>query len=72
MVTVLFIDDDSFMLRALRRLAQRLRPDWDFITTDDASNWQQAIEANNPPTLVVCDYLMPKNLKLTQKHNHIL
>jgi len=60
MVTVLFIDDDSFMLRALRRLAHRLRPDWDFITTDDASNWQQAIEANNPPTLVVCDYLMPK------------
>lgn len=59
MTTVLFIDDDGFMLRALRRLAQRLRPDWIYITTEDAANWQQALDPNNPPDLVVCDYLMP-------------
>ena len=60
MVTVLFIDDDDFMLRALRRLAQRLRPDWNFITVDDGSSWQHEIDATRPPHLVVCDYLMPK------------
>lgn len=60
MVTVLFIDDDDFMLRALRRLAQRLRPDWNFITVDDGSSWQHEIDATRPPDLVVCDYLMPK------------
>ncbi|MGB2265071.1 MAG: hypothetical protein ACPH3C_07780, partial [Glaciecola sp.] len=59
MVTVLFIDDDSFMLRALRRLAQRFRPDWNFITTDDASNWQQVLQPDESPALIVCDYLMP-------------
>ena len=59
MCNVLFIDDDNFMLRALSRLARRLRPDWHFWTEDDCLNWSKSLTANIKLDLVFCDYLMP-------------
>lgn len=56
---VLFIDDDSFMLKALLRAAMRLRPDWNYYFSDDAANWQAALPDGVVPDLVVSDYLMP-------------
>lgn len=56
---VLFIDDDSFMLKALLRAAMRLRPDWQYYFSDDAANWQAALPAGVVPDLIVSDYLMP-------------
>jgi len=57
--TVLFIDDDSFMLKALQRAAMRLHPDWHYLLADDATNWQAALPAGVVPDLIVSDYLMP-------------
>jgi HD-like signal output (HDOD) protein len=57
---VLFIDDDSFMLKALQRAAMRLRPDWQYFLSVDASNWQAALPAGVVPDLIVSDYLMPE------------
>uniref|UniRef100_A0A486XI34 Response regulator n=1 Tax=Rheinheimera sp. BAL341 TaxID=1708203 RepID=A0A486XI34_9GAMM len=59
MFNVLFIDDDNFMLRALVRLARRLRPDWRFWAEEDASCWARAVDADVSFDLVICDYLMP-------------
>lgn len=59
MFNVLFIDDDDFMLRALLRLARRLRPAWQFFTAVDANDWQSAIAPATKLDLVICDYLMP-------------
>lgn len=59
MFNVLFVDDDSFMLRALLRLAKRLRPDWQFWTEEDGLNWAKSIPHNVNIDLIVCDYLMP-------------
>lgn len=60
MFNVLFIDDDDFMLRALLRLAKRLRPDWQFFSQSDAMHWRDATQADIKLDLVVCDYLMPQ------------
>ncbi|NRQ42721.1 HDOD domain-containing protein [Rheinheimera sp. YQF-2] len=60
MFNVLFIDDDDFMLRALVRLARRLRPDWQFFTAVDANAWRSAIAPATKLDLVICDYLMPQ------------
>ncbi len=60
MFSVLFIDDDDFMLRALLRLARRLRPNWEFYSCQDATVWSNAVAANVKIDLVVCDYLMPQ------------
>jgi HD-like signal output (HDOD) protein len=57
--SVLFIDDDSFMLKALLRAAMRLHPDWHYYLSDDADNWQAALPAGVVPDLIVSDYLMP-------------
>lgn len=59
MFNVLFVDDDSFMLRALLRLAKRLRPEWQFWTEEDGLNWAKSIPHNVNIDLIVCDYLMP-------------
>ncbi|MBU2071584.1 MAG: HDOD domain-containing protein [Gammaproteobacteria bacterium] len=59
MFNVLFIDDDDFMLRALLRLARRLRPNWQFFTAIDATSWRNAVSASTKLDLVICDYLMP-------------
>ena len=67
--TVLFIDDDSFMLKALLRAAMRLRPDWHYYFSDDSANWQAALPTGVVPDLIVSDYLMPAlqgNVLLTQ------
>ncbi|SNY60315.1 HD-like signal output (HDOD) domain, no enzymatic activity [Arsukibacterium tuosuense] len=60
MFNVLFIDDDDFMLRALLRLAKRLRPDWQFFTAADANAWHNALNPTTKLDLVICDYLMPQ------------
>jgi len=60
MFNVLFIDDDDFMLRALRRLARRLRPDWQFFSAADATVWRSAVSPQIKLDLVICDYLMPQ------------
>jgi HD-like signal output (HDOD) protein len=59
MFKVLFIDDDSFMLNALQRMAKRLRPHWQFWTENDATCWKQVLTEPITFDLVVCDYLMP-------------
>jgi len=56
---VLFIDDDSFMLKALLRAALRLRPDWTYYLSDDAQHWPSALPEAVVPDLIVSDYLMP-------------
>lgn len=58
--TVLFIDDDIFMCKALLRASMRLRPDWHYFYSDNASQWQTALPAGVAPDLVVSDYLMPE------------
>ncbi len=59
MFNVLFVDDDSFMLRAILRLAKRLRPDWQFWTEEDGLNWAKSIANDVNVDLIICDYLMP-------------
>ncbi|TXH98456.1 MAG: response regulator [Rheinheimera sp.] len=56
---VLFIDDDSFMLKALLRAALRLRPDWQYFLCEDAQHWPSALPAGVVPDLVISDFLMP-------------
>lgn len=60
MFNVLFVDDDSFMLRALLRLAKRLRPEWQFWVEEDGVNWAKSIPQHIKLDLIVCDYLMPE------------
>lgn len=57
--SVLFIDDDSFMLKALLRAAMRQHPDWHYYFSDDAANWQAALPPGVVPDLIVSDYIMP-------------
>jgi len=56
---VLFIDDDSFMLKALLRAALRLRPDWHYFLCEDAAHWQDALP-EGVADLIISDYLMPQ------------
>lgn len=56
--TVLFIDDDPFMLKALERIARMLRPDWQVLTCAEPKVWQAAC-INVQPDIVFCDFLMP-------------
>ncbi len=56
--TVLFIDDDPFMLKALERTARLLRPDWTILTCHEPKGWQAVLQ-DVRPDIVFCDYLMP-------------
>jgi HD-like signal output (HDOD) protein len=56
---VLFIDDDSFMLKALLRAALRLRPDWQYYLCEDAQHWPSTLPSGVVPDLVISDFLMP-------------
>ncbi len=56
---VLFIDDDSFMLKALLRASLRLRPDWTYYVCDDAQHWPAVLPEGVAPDLIISDYLMP-------------
>ncbi|MBB1361023.1 HDOD domain-containing protein [Shewanella sp. SR44-4] len=58
-LTVLFIDDDIFMLKALNRVASRLKPHWQFYLCSDPLHWQQALPDGAIVDTVICDYLMP-------------
>lgn len=58
MATVLFIDDDPLMLKALQRTARRLEPDWQLICCEHSQQWQSHLMQLSPD-LVICDYLMP-------------
>lgn len=57
-VNVLFIDDDTFMLKALSRTARRLESSWQFVCCDSPLAWQESLQ-QLVPDIVVCDYLMP-------------
>jgi HD-like signal output (HDOD) protein/AmiR/NasT family two-component response regulator len=57
--SVLFIDDDSFMLKALLRASLRLRPDWQYVLCADAKQWPSFLPPNQQPDLVISDFLMP-------------
>jgi HD-like signal output (HDOD) protein/ActR/RegA family two-component response regulator len=59
-LTVLFIDDDVFMLKALQRTARRAKPHWDFYLCEQAQAWQTALPKGVVPDAVFCDYLMPQ------------
>jgi HD-like signal output (HDOD) protein len=56
--TVLFIDDDPFMLKALERIARMLRPEWQVLTCDNPKSWKTKF-LDVQPNIVFCDYLMP-------------
>lgn len=56
--TILFIDDDPFMLKALERIAWMLRPEWQVLTCDDPQQWTRHC-IDTQPDIVFCDYLMP-------------
>lgn len=56
---VLFIDDDSFMLKALLRAALRLRPNWQYFLCQDAQHWPGSLPEGLIPDLVISDFLMP-------------
>ncbi len=56
--TVLFIDDDPFMLKALERIAKMLRPDWQVLTCHDPKGWKLVL-GDVQPNIVFCDFLMP-------------
>ncbi|MDP4946012.1 MAG: HDOD domain-containing protein [Alishewanella sp.] len=58
-LNVLFIDDDSFMLKALHRVCRRLKPDYHFVLCEQQSMWQSVWSESTPPDVVFCDYLMP-------------
>ncbi|WP_027671847.1 HDOD domain-containing protein [Rheinheimera baltica] len=60
MLNILFIDDDSFMLKALQRTARRLKPDCQFFLCEQATFWQSALPEGVVPDAVFCDFLMPQ------------
>ena len=56
---VLFIDDDSFMLKALLRASLRLQQGWTYYLCDDPQHWPSALPDGVLPDLIVSDFLMP-------------
>lgn len=58
--SVLFIDDDAFMLKALLRTAKRLRPDWHFLLCENPLNWLEVAEQADKIDIIICDYQMPQ------------
>ncbi len=57
---ILCIDDDEFMLKATHRLLRRLKPEWEMDFISDPLSWEQHVDPNRPPALILSDLLMPK------------
>ena len=55
-----FIDDDDLMLKAIRRTAKRLFPDWQVSLIEAPKEWQAKIDTAPSPDIVFCDYRMPQ------------
>ncbi|QSX33183.1 HDOD domain-containing protein [Shewanella avicenniae] len=56
-LTVLFVDDDPLVLKALQRAARRIRPEWRIYLSTEPTQWQASCK--QPVDIVVCDYVMP-------------
>ncbi|MGL4829567.1 MAG: HDOD domain-containing protein, partial [Vibrio sp.] len=54
---VVCVDDDDFMLKALGRMIRRMRPQWELMLVEDATQW--VINENDAPNVVISDLLMP-------------
>ncbi|QXC56650.1 HDOD domain-containing protein [Vibrio mimicus] len=54
---VVCVDDDDFMLKALGRMIRRMRPHWELILVEDATQW--VINGDDAPSVVISDLLMP-------------
>ncbi|GGF70509.1 HDOD domain-containing protein [Alteromonas lipolytica] len=54
-----FIDDDELMLKAVRRTARRLIPDWDTSFISEPGKWRELLLSDRTPDIVFCDYRMP-------------
>lgn len=54
-----FIDDDELMLKAIKRTARRLIPDWQVSFIREPLEWRQHVPAKSAPDIVFCDYRMP-------------
>lgn len=57
--SVLFIDDDAFMLKALLRTAKRIKPDWSIRGCDKSLHWLDSVAPDVGVDLIICDYQMP-------------
>lgn len=57
---VLFVDDDAFMLKALLRIARRLRPNWSFAGCEQPAQWQLGLQHAGHADMIICDYQMPQ------------
>ncbi|QUN05479.1 HDOD domain-containing protein [Shewanella yunxiaonensis] len=73
---VIFVDDDMLLLKALHRLAMRLRPDWVFVLCDQPKRWLEygGAGAAMSADIVVSDYVMPGILgnQILQQASHKL
>lgn len=54
---VVCVDDDDFMLKALGRMIRRMRPSWEIVLVEDATQWE--INEDDAPSVVISDLLMP-------------
>lgn len=57
--TVLLIDDEELILRALNRTLSRLLPCWNVLTLHDASQLTEMLAKGLQPDVVITDRLMP-------------
>lgn len=62
-LTVICIDDDEFMLKAIGRMIRRLRPNWNLISSTNPLSWQEEwnkVQQEETPAIFISDLLMPK------------
>lgn len=61
-LTVICVDDDSFMLKAISRVLRRLRPGWDMYFYEDPVKWSHewASEKQDHFDIFISDLIMPK------------
>lgn len=61
-LTVICIDDDEFMLKAIGRMIRRLRPGWTLISSTDPLSWKEEWHNSQrrEPAIFISDLLMPK------------
>ena len=55
---VVCVDDETFMLNAVKRLVRRLRPNWQVLRESNAIQWQTKLQQRQPD-IVISDLLMP-------------
>ncbi len=61
-LTIICVDDDSFMLKAISRVVRRLRPGWKIFFYEDPVKWPQewAAEQQDHVDIFISDLIMPK------------